>query len=137
MIDNIRIIRANPVLYSVNFVDWDGTPLSSQEVEEGSAAIAPADPVREGYVFIGWDTEFDCVMSDLTVTALYEPAQPPVNEHLGDVNNDGTVDFSDASALAAYLMGGNEPAGLANADANGDNSISIADITAIYAIIFS
>ncbi|MBO4849250.1 MAG: InlB B-repeat-containing protein [Clostridia bacterium] len=58
-------------LYTVTFVDWNGTVLSTQQVEEGAAAAAPADPVRTGYTFTGWDVPFDCVTSDLTVTAQY------------------------------------------------------------------
>ena len=62
--------------YTVTFLDWDGTKLSEQVVDYGSAAVAPADPVREGYTFKGWDKDFSNVQSDLTVTALYE--QNPV-----------------------------------------------------------
>lgn len=62
--------------YSVRFYDWDGTVLKSQRVLKGSAATAPADPVREGYTFIGWDKDFSNVQSDLTVTAQYEQIAP-------------------------------------------------------------
>ena len=62
--------------YSVRFCDWDGTLLKSQRVLKGSAATAPADPVREGYTFIGWDKDFSNVQSDLTVTAQYEQNAP-------------------------------------------------------------
>ncbi len=58
--------------YTVIFLDWDGTILSEQIVDFGMAAIAPADPVRDGYVFKGWDKTFSNVQSDLTVTAVYE-----------------------------------------------------------------
>ncbi len=57
--------------YTVTFLDWDGTVLSVQEVDYGAAAQAPADPVREGYSFTGWDVDFSSVTSDLTVTAQY------------------------------------------------------------------
>lgn len=62
---------ANPT-YTVTFVDWDGTVLETQQVEEGSSATAPDDPTREGYTFTGWDINFSNVTSDLTVTAQYE-----------------------------------------------------------------
>ncbi len=197
---NTDPVAAQPTYFTVTFKDWNGAVLSTQEVEQGAAATAPANPTREGYTFTGWDVDFTNVQGDLVVTAQYTvnsytltinyvdqngntvaPAytgtyaygasysvtSPTVEGYtttqtvvsgtmgaqnvtvtvtytqnstpaglLGDVNNDGVVDFSDASALAAYLMGGNEPEGLANADANGDHSVSIADITAIYAIIF-
>jgi len=58
--------------YSVSFEDWDGTILDGKMVAYGSAATAPEDPEREGYVFIGWDTEFDVIVEDIVVTAQYE-----------------------------------------------------------------
>ena len=66
----------NIVYYTVIFVDWDGTELKTEEVEEGLSATAPAAPVREGYTFIGWDKDFSNVQSDLTVTAQYEQNAP-------------------------------------------------------------
>lgn len=57
--------------YTVIFKDWDGTTLSTQEVESGGAAIAPATPTRDGYDFVGWDIDFSNVTSNLTVTAQY------------------------------------------------------------------
>ena len=58
--------------YTVIFQDWDGTQIGDpQIVEHGSAAVAPADPVREGYAFSGWAPDFSSVTADLTVTASY------------------------------------------------------------------
>ncbi|MBR4659766.1 MAG: InlB B-repeat-containing protein [Clostridia bacterium] len=58
--------------YTVTFKDWNGTVLSVQQVLEGEAAEAPADPVREGYTFIEWDEDFTHVTSDVITTAVYE-----------------------------------------------------------------
>ncbi len=58
--------------YIVTFVDWDGTVLKTQTVNSGSSATAPTVPNRSGYDFIGWDTDFSNVTSNLTVTAQYE-----------------------------------------------------------------
>lgn len=58
--------------YTVTFMDWDGTILKTEEVEAGGSATAPSNPTREGYNFIGWNTNFSNVTSDLTVTALYQ-----------------------------------------------------------------
>ena len=60
-----------PVYYTVTFLDWDGSPISEQYVREHEDAVAPADPIREGYTFTGWDVDFTDVTSDLTVTAQY------------------------------------------------------------------
>ena len=56
----------------VTFMDWDGTVLSSVSVAPGEAATAPADPIREGYTFIGWDKDFSAVTDHMTVTAQYQ-----------------------------------------------------------------
>ena len=58
--------------YTVTFEDWDGIELDTQTVDHGDDATAPADPERDGYNFIGWDTDFTNVTEDLTVTAEYE-----------------------------------------------------------------
>ena len=58
--------------YTVTFKDWNGDTLKTQTVNAGGAATAPADPVRDGYTFIGWDTAFDNVTGNLVVTAQYE-----------------------------------------------------------------
>jgi hypothetical protein len=58
--------------YSVVFKNYNGTILSIQNVEEGSNAIAPVEPIREGYIFTGWDISFDNVTSNLEIKAQYE-----------------------------------------------------------------
>ena len=71
--DNTTITALMKILtYTVTFKDWDGKVLKTETVDYSTGATAPADPVREGYTFTGWDEAFDVVTSDLTVTALYE-----------------------------------------------------------------
>jgi hypothetical protein len=79
------VVEENPepnpedkVCYTVTFQDWDGTILKTEQVEQGQSATAPTNPTREGYTFIGWDTDFTNVQSDLLVKALYE-ANDPIN----------------------------------------------------------
>lgn len=63
-----------PNTYTVNFVDYDGTNLSTQTVEYSSSATPPEVAEREGYVFVGWDSEdYQCVAVDGTYTAKYVP----------------------------------------------------------------
>ena len=122
--------------YTVTFKDWDGTVLSTQTVEHGSAATAPADPTRDGYTFAGWDVAFNNVTSDLVVTATYTENETPAGL-LGDVNCDGKVDMGDISALSAYLLGKGEltAQGLANADASLNGAVDSSDLSAIFALI--
>lgn len=59
------------VYHTVTFKDYDGTVLKAQTVEHGTAAAAPEAPSRDEYRFLGWDTSFFIVTTDLTVTAQY------------------------------------------------------------------
>ena len=59
--------------YTVKFKDNDGTVLKDTTVNCGTAAVAPADPSREGYTFTGWSpADFTGITANLTVTAQYE-----------------------------------------------------------------
>ena len=57
--------------YTVTFVDYQGQVIGTAGVLYGEGAVAPVPPVREGYRFIGWDTSFDNVTGNMTVTAQY------------------------------------------------------------------
>ena len=48
------------------------TVIKRDTVEEGTAATAPADPVREGYRFTGWDCSFDSIVKQTAVHALFQ-----------------------------------------------------------------
>ena len=64
-------VYADETAYTVDFVNYDGTLIESVTVKEGEAAVAPANPLRPGYRFLGWDTDFSAVTENLTVTATY------------------------------------------------------------------
>lgn len=59
-------------VYQVTFLDHDETILKTETVEHGSDATAPTDPVREGYVFLGWNRDFLNVTRNLNAMALYD-----------------------------------------------------------------
>lgn len=72
-----------------------------KKVLYGDPATAPDAPAIDGYEFAGWDTSFDSVTSDLTVTAVYrelpkqepQPEQPaPVQPSPQHEQKDETVD---------------------------------------------
>ena len=73
--------------YTVTFVDHDGSLISSQSVEKGKSATAPADPTRAGYTFTGWDNDFSNVTGDITVTAQYEENKTEYTEPTFVVSN--------------------------------------------------
>ena len=58
-------------LYTVVFQNWDHTLLSEQQVAYGAPATSPSEPTRTGYLFNGWDRQFDAVIADIVVTATY------------------------------------------------------------------
>ncbi|MCL1874890.1 MAG: InlB B-repeat-containing protein [Synergistaceae bacterium] len=72
--------------YAVMFMDWDGAVLKTHTVPYGTAATAPADPARPGYVFTGWDSDFSEVASDMIVTAQYR-----INNYTVTFMSDGYV----------------------------------------------
>ena len=59
-------------VYTISYLDFDGTLLFEEKVEFGNRALYDVIPEREGYIFIGWSLSLDRVTSDLEVTALYQ-----------------------------------------------------------------
>lgn len=57
--------------FEVKFMNGTEQIGETQVIDYGSAATAPADPVKEGYEFTGWDKEFDVVKADLVVNAQF------------------------------------------------------------------
>lgn len=67
-------IEVGPTMYTVTFMDgYTNTKIADVPVEEGSAAAAPDAPDHsaQGMIFNGWDTPFDNVTENITVTAQY------------------------------------------------------------------
>lgn len=60
-------------LYTVTFLNYAGTAaLSVQTVEQGEDAVPPEPELLSGRTFIGWDTDYTNVQSDLTIRPVYE-----------------------------------------------------------------
>ena len=80
------------------------------------------------------------VSADLQNAACYiinvtKPAQEFV---LGDVDNSGTANISDMTALINYLLSGNaEGVNLQAADVDRDNKVNISDVTALINLLLS
>lgn len=63
--------------YTVTFINYDGSIISTQMVSQGKAAIAPEDPVKPAsggyeYVFKGWQLDFSSVTCNMTIAPTFE-----------------------------------------------------------------
>ena len=70
------------IFHTVTFINYDGSEISSQEVEDGLPATAPPDPVKPSddfydYVFKGWQLDFDVVQTDMIIAPNFEPVLKP------------------------------------------------------------
>ena len=70
------------IFHTVEFINYDGSSLGSQQVEDGKAAKAPADPVKPSdqyydYVFKGWQLDYNCVLTDMIIAPNFEPVLKP------------------------------------------------------------
>ncbi len=67
-------IEVGPTMHTVTFMDgYTNTKIADVQVEDGAAATAPDAPDHsaQGMIFNGWDTAFDNVTENITVTAQY------------------------------------------------------------------
>ncbi len=53
--------------YSVKFIDYDGSLISTQKVKYGNSVTAPDISVPSGYKFLGWDRDLKSVTDNMTV----------------------------------------------------------------------
>ncbi len=68
----VDTIAAPKPVYTVNFYDWDGTIISSQQVEKGDNATPPTNPTKEGFKFLGWDKSVTNITEDTDIFADFE-----------------------------------------------------------------
>jgi hypothetical protein len=92
------------ILYTVTFLNDDGTVLSSTGYEYGAEVIPPADPVKPSddhgeYDFVGWDKEITECTGDATYTAVFKLRYPK-----GDVNHDLKVNSDDGIYLLWHVF---------------------------------
>lgn len=67
----------NENIVTIIFKDYDGSVLKEEKLKKGEDGTAPEKPVRDGFVFIKWDTSYENVMTDIIVTAIYEEINEP------------------------------------------------------------
>jgi len=74
-VDAIVVGGGTPaVTYEVRYIDYDGTILSTQQIESGENATPPVNPDRtsEGLTFVEWNLASTNITHDLDVGATYE-----------------------------------------------------------------
>lgn len=57
--------------YTMTFIDWDGTVISSFTYTEGSIAAIPVPPERPGYKFLEWHLQSTDENGNMTYVAVY------------------------------------------------------------------
>ncbi|MBQ8596529.1 MAG: leucine-rich repeat protein [Lachnospiraceae bacterium] len=70
-------------IYTVDFVNWDMTPLcDTQYVEEGKSATPPdITPTREGHTFKGWVGDYHNITKDTIIVADYTDDTGAASQH--------------------------------------------------------
>lgn len=101
--------------YTVTFDSKGGTLVEAQEVKKNETATEPADPTREGYIFLGWYTsetstvEYDFntkVVENITLFARWGQTQEITGVSIDLEETELTVD--DEVLLSAIVMAGDE-----------------------------
>lgn len=63
----------NAELYTVNFYDWDGTIIQSQQIYEREPIVPPASPnTKFGYRFVKWNEDLDQALYSVDIYAVYD-----------------------------------------------------------------
>lgn len=86
--------------YTVTFLDKDGAVLKAEIVAPSEAATAPTPPTVTGMVFEGWDSDFTCVMADMTVRPVYSSVKHTVRfvDHVGNLLKSESVLYGGAAS---------------------------------------
>lgn len=68
--------------YTITFDTNGGSEIAPITQDYGTAITSPADPTREGYTFIGWDTEIPTTMpaENITLKAKWKDIEKPTGE---------------------------------------------------------
>ena len=87
--------------YTVRFLDWDNSVISTQTVTRGGSATAPPNPTRDGYTFIGWLGDYTNITADTDIVASYEK-NTVHNIKIGN-NTINSIYIGDNKIIKVYL----------------------------------
>ena len=139
-----REFSVDKVLYTVTYVSGTEDEVQTVTKQQGlDLMITAAEPMREGYLFLGWATDADAKRPVYTTGSLYKEDASVVlyavwrDENatalIGDVNGDNIVNIKDVTAIQKHLAGlsviTEKDLALADCDQNGN--VNIKDATAI------
>ena len=68
----VAVYSSNVTEYTIKFVDYDDRLISETTYPAGATINVPANPVRDGYTFTGWDKPVTNANADTTYKAVYE-----------------------------------------------------------------
>ena len=74
----VYFMNRKPTMYNITFNSEGGTEVLEQTVEKNSKVLRPADPTKDGYVFVDWEYNgqpFDfntSITSDITLIAKWK-----------------------------------------------------------------
>jgi uncharacterized repeat protein (TIGR02543 family) len=108
---DFKVETVTPVYsYTVTFRDWNeelgkNVDVDTQTVGRGEAAVAPTPAGKEGYIFGGWDNDFEEVYGDTVVTAVYNTPPEGYGKHLVTY-----YDYDDTVYATEYVSDGADAA---------------------------
>lgn len=93
MTEGGTVVLALAPVYSVVFNDKTGRTLKSERIAIDEGAVPPSPPTLSGYIFTGWDKNFDKVTSDMVINATYMRASNTYNVTVigGKLSTGGTT----------------------------------------------
>ncbi|MDO5446572.1 MAG: endonuclease/exonuclease/phosphatase family protein [Prevotellaceae bacterium] len=129
---NTQIVKVNDVSYGTSYIN-DVLDIDLDE----RVFIADVTHNAETFDAILYDQRgLERRQNGTSTRGAYEWGKYLPAKLVGDANADGTVDVSDITAIAAYILGNNpSPFDMQNADVDADGQITVADITGTAGII--
>ncbi|MBQ3760053.1 MAG: VWA domain-containing protein [Synergistaceae bacterium] len=112
-----RVTSPDVAVFTVSFIDFDGSEIAVQKVQDEGTATEPQAPEREGYIFLGWlDADgflynFDNpVYEDIALAAYYAELEEVTEYELAilkqsaDIEGEVAVSFDAGSPITGVSI---------------------------------